>query len=280
MISTTLTRSPIALLALALAVTPVGDALAQADLASAEFDCLIEPRTVVQLSSAVTGVLNEVNVDRGDDVQAGQLVAKLASGVEESTVRLARARSENTVQIQSRAARLEFASDTEKRTEKLFSKNVVSGEQMRIASTERHLAELDLDEAEMDITMAKLQLRQALALLNQRVIISPIDGVVVERALSPGEFINEQSHVVTIAEMGELNIEVFVPIVFYNAINIGMRGEVQPEKPVDGVYEATVSIVDKLFDPGSGTFGVQLLLSNTEHKLPAGLRCKVRFLAD
>ena len=151
---------------------------------------------------------------------------------------------------------------------------------MDIASTERHLAELDLEEAEVGKRMAKLQLRQALALLGQRVIISPIDGIVVERALSPGEFINEQSHVIAIAEMGELNIEVFVPIAYYNAINIGMIGEVRPEAPIDGVYEATVSIVDKLFDPGSGTFGVRLQLLNQKHNLPAGLRCKVRFLGE
>lgn len=267
-------------LALMLAAAPGGSALARADLASTEFDCLIEPRTVIRLGSEVTGVLDQVNLERGDIVKAGQLVARLQSGVEVATVKLARARSENDVPVKARTARLDFAASKEERTAKLFTKKIVSGEQMEIAMTERRLAELDLSEAEMDRGLAKLQLRQAIALLNQRAIISPIDGVIVERALSPGEFINEQSHVVTIAEMGVLNIEVFIPIAFYGALSIGMRGEVRPEEPVEGVFEATVTIVDELFDPASGTFGVRLQLANADYVLPAGLRCKVRFLAD
>lgn len=273
-------RSSTVILALLLALAPGAAAPARADLASTELDCLIEPRKVIRLGSEVTGVLDEVNLERGDVVKAGQLVAKLQSGVEEATVKLARARSENGVPIKARTARLDFALGREERTAKLFKKKIVSGEQMETAMTERRLAELDLSEAEMDVGMAKLQLRQAIALLNQRMIISPIDGVIVQRALSPGEFINEQSHVVTIAEMGVLNIEVFVPIAFYGAVTIGMRGEVRPEEPVAGVYEATVTIVDELFDPASGTFGVRLRLPNPDHALPAGLRCKVRFLAD
>ena len=268
------------LAALALVAAPGGTVLAQADLASTELDCLIEPHTVVQLGSAVTGVLDDVSVDRGDAVQAGQVVARLESGVEEATVKLARARSENDVPIQSRTARLEFQIGKEERTEKLFNKDVVSSEQMETAMTERRLAELDLREAEMEKRLAQLQLRQAIALLNQRTVISPIDGVVVERALSPGAYVNEQSHVVTVAEMGVLNVEVFVPIAFYDAVTLGMIGEVRPEEPVGGVYQATVTIVDELFDPASGTFGVRLRLPNADHGLPAGLRCMVRFLAD
>lgn len=269
-----------ALLALALSTGFGGAVVAQADLASAELDCLMEPRAMVQLGSATTGLLDVVTVERGDVVKAGQLIARLESSVEQATVKLARVRSKNDVPILSRTARLDFARGKEERTEKLFTKQIVSGEQMEVASTERHLAELDLSEAEMEKGMAKLQLGQVLALLNQRAILSPVEGVVVERALSPGEYMNEQAHVVTIAVMGVLNIEVFVPIAFFGAITTGMRGEVRPEKPVDGVFEATVIVVDELFDPASSTFGVRLELPNHDYGLPAGLRCKIKFLVE
>lgn len=269
----------VAALALVVAV-PGGAARAQASLATTELDCLMEPRTVVRLGSAVTGVLDEVAVDRGDTIHAGQLLATLESGVEEATVALARARAGNDVPIQARAARLEFQRKREERTETLFKKNVVSSEQMDTATTERRLAELDLLEVEMEQGLAKLQLRQATELLNQRAIISPIDGVVVERALSPGAYVNEQSHVFTVAAMEVLNIEVFVPLDLYGLITLGMRGEVRPSDPVGGVYDATVVIIDELFDPASDTFGVRLELPNSDHELPAGLRCKVRFVAE
>lgn len=269
------------LLAAAMLVAPAPLAGAQeVDLAATELDCLVEPQSLVKLGSAVTGVLESVAVDRGDTVTAGQLVARLRSGVEEATVALARARAENDVVVQSRRARLEFESDKEKRTETLFKKKIVSGEQMKVAITERRLAELDVREAEKNQSLAGLELRQAVAVLNQRKVFSPVDGVVTERVLEPGEYVFEQSYIFTIAEIDTLYVEVFAPIEIFGMVSLGMKADVRPEQPVGGVHRATVTIVDQVIDPASGTFGVRLELPNPDRALPAGLRCKITFLAE
>ncbi|MCH7944200.1 MAG: efflux RND transporter periplasmic adaptor subunit [Proteobacteria bacterium] len=269
------------LLAIALWAAQTPLAVAQTvDLASIELDCLIEPHSLVKLGSAVTGVLDSVAVDRGDVVYAGQLVARLKSGVEEATVALARARAENDVVVRSRRARLEFESDKEERTETLFKKKIVSGEQMKVATTERRLAELDVSEAEKNQALAKLELRQAVAVLDQRKIVSPVDGVVTERVLSPGEYVFEQSYVFTVAEIDSLHVEVYAPIEIFGAVRLGMKAEVRPEQPVGGTHIAKVTIVDHIIDPASGTFGVRLELPNPDRALPAGLRCKIIFLAE
>lgn len=266
-------------LALWAAQTPL--ALAQeVDLSATELDCLIEPQSLVKLGSAVTGVLDQVTVDRGDVVTKGQLLAKLKSGVEEATVTLARARAENDLEVQSRTARLEFEEDKEKRTEILFKKKIVSDEQMKTATTERRLAELDVREAVKNRAMAKLELHQATAVLDQRKIVSPIDGIVTERVLSPGEYVFEQSYVFAVAEIDTLYVEVYAPIEIFGAVRLGMKAEVRPEEPVGGKHMAEVTIVDHIIDPASGTFGVRLELPNPNRTLPAGLRCKVTFLAE
>ena len=59
-----------------------------------------------------------------------------------------------------------------------------------------------------------------------------------------------------------------------------MVGEVRPEAPVNGVFDAVVTVVDQLFDPASGTFGVRLDMPNPDYILPAGLRCTVRFRVE
>jgi len=38
-----------------------------------------------------------------------------------------------------------------------------------------------------------------------------------------------------------------------------------------------VTVVDKVMDAASGTFGVRLALPNPDLALPAGLKCKIRF---
>jgi hypothetical protein len=56
-----------------------------------------------------------------------------------------------------------------------------------------------------------------------------------------------------------------------------MEGTVHPAPPIDNTYTATVSVVDHVFDPASGTFGVRLALPNPGNVLPGGQRCKVTF---
>ncbi len=53
------------------------------------FDCVATPAGTVKLGSPVTGLLGQVNVRRGDQVKAGDEVARLESSVEEASVRLA-----------------------------------------------------------------------------------------------------------------------------------------------------------------------------------------------
>lgn len=44
-----------------------------------------------------------------------------------------------------------------------------------------------------------------------------------------------------------------------------------------GRYEASVKVVDRVIDAASGTFGVRLQLPNPGYRVPAGVKCRVRF---
>ena len=58
------------------------------------FDCLIEPNALVRVSTREDGILELVEVGRGELVTKGQVLARLESGVENIAVELARARSD------------------------------------------------------------------------------------------------------------------------------------------------------------------------------------------
>ena len=60
-------------------------------------------------------------------------------------------------------------------------------------------------------------------------------------------------------------------------LSVGSVAHVKPEAPVPGEYAAKVTVVDRVVDAASGTFGVRRELSNHDLKLPAGLKCNVRF---
>jgi len=94
----------------------------------------------------------------------------------------------------------------------------------------------------------------------------------------PGEYIFEQTHVMTLAQIDPLNVEVFVPTTLFSTIKVGQRASVTPLLPDGREYQASVKIVDRVFDAASGTFGVRLEMPNPGHKLPSGVKCKIQFL--
>lgn len=252
----------------------------RAELSGRDFDCLIEPRVTSKVSAAVPGIISEVLVDRGDIVQAGQLIAKLEASVEEAAVEVARVRADNDMQTQSTLTRAEFLRKKSSRLEKLRPNNTVSEAAYDEAIAEAVVAEFNAREARSNLELARVELRRAKSQLNQRHVRSPVSGVVVERVLSPGEYRNEQSHILTIAQIDVLNVEVYVPITHFGQVRVGSRATVTPEDPVGGKYTATVTMLDRVLDSASGTFGVRLELPNSDYLLPGGLRCKIRFQTD
>jgi RND family efflux transporter MFP subunit len=231
--------------AILLAVTTAG----AAGVDGGKLECLVEPYLKVSVSSAVPGVLETVNVDRGSRVTKGEVLASLQSGVERAAVDSAKAKAA-------------FAERKVERVREMSRKQMISvGEK---------------DELETQWELLKLELREAEEKLKQRTILSPCDGVVVKRMNSPGEFVQEKP-ILDLAQLNPLRIEVVVPVRYYGKIKSGMTGMVEWESPVGGTYPATVKIVDSVVDAASGTIGVRLELPNPNLKLPAGTKCSVRF---
>lgn len=247
------------------------------DASATEFECVIEPHQIVKLASPVVGVIARLDVDRGDIVHRGQIVGKLEDGVEAATLALAQARATNEYVSKSMEARLQFLRSKFKRLNELHSKAVSSQASLEEADAEAKVAEQQLKEAELNRELAYLEIRRAEEVLKQRTLRSPIDGVVVERLLVPGEYQNEQTPILTLAQIDPLRVEVFVSTSYYGRIHTGSRAEVRPEQPVGGVYTAIVTVVDRVLDAASGTFGVRLALPNPDLLLPAGIACKVVF---
>ncbi len=243
----------------------------------ATFDCVIQPTEVVELSSSVPGIIGAINVDRSDPVEKGQVVANLQSDVEQAQVELSKQRAGFEGEIESKRASLGFAKRKQQRTQKLFNKKAIPFHVLDEAKTDAVLAATELRDAEQNKRMAELELERAEATLALRTVRSPISGVVMERLKSPGEFV-EDKPILRIAQIDPLRVEVIVPVGKFGTISTGMRAEVTPELARKRKYIAQVTIVDKVVDAASGTFGVRLELPNPGNYIPGGLRCSLIFL--
>jgi membrane fusion protein, multidrug efflux system len=211
--------------------------------------CLLEAHMVVDLSSPVTGVIARVKVDKGDKVRKGEIVVQLRSEVEQAMVEL-------------RRAQVEFGKITALRNTELFEQELIS--------------EQEKDEVELQSEVSRLELGAAQAHLKQKIITSPISGIILERLMDPGEYVGEDP-ILKIASLDPLYVEAVLPKELFGTIKNKMVAEVALEAPIGGLYEARVTVVDQDIDAASGTFGVRLTLPNPQNTIPVGLKCKIRF---
>jgi RND family efflux transporter MFP subunit len=244
---------------------------------AATFDCVMNPFLTVKLGSPVPSVLSEVLVDRGDVVKKGQVVARMESSVEQAAVATNEARASSDAEIEAKQALLEQKSGVFKRKSELALRNIASAQDTETAEAEFNVAKQDVALAELNKQMAELELSRSRALLEQRTIRSPIDGIIVERALGPGEYVRPDANIMTVASIHPLNVEAYLPVRYFGQLKVGDAAVVHPDEPVGGNKVAKVSIVDQVFDAASGTFGVRLSLPNPDNLLPGGLRCQVTF---
>lgn len=241
-----------------------------------DLDCFIEPSVVVNIGSEVAGIIDTLSVDRGDFVDRGQVLVRLDTRVEKANIELLRARAEMKATMESRKARLEFATREHGRKDELFKKGIISLEEIDEAKTNLMISERELQETMEQKQIAELELEQAQAVFDRRIIRSPIKGVVVERLLSEGELVDNQP-ILKLAQLDPLYVEVIAPVTMLGSVKKGQRAEITPEDPMSDVYHGNVKIVDLVIDAASGTFGIRVELSNPEFTLPAGLKCRARF---
>lgn len=242
---------------------------------AATFDCVINPSMSLKIGSPVSTTLRTVDVERGARIAKGQVIATLESAVQAADVAVDEARAANTADVLSHSAKLEFAQAEVNRGEKLLENNNVPRQKVEELETNMRVAREDLQIALLNHRLMELDLARSRALLEQRIIRSPIDGIVVQRLLGPGEYVHQDAQIVELASIDPLFVEAYPPVRYLAAIRTGMKGMVRPDMPENRTYEATVTIVDRVFDAASGTFGVRLALPNPDAAMPAGLRCQV-----
>jgi RND family efflux transporter MFP subunit len=197
--------------------------------------------------------------------------------LEKATVKLIQKRFEIEAAAALAKARIQFASRELKRRQELFEKGIIPDYEMDEAETNLVIAQGELQEVEEQMEIAWFELKQAETVLARKTIRSPIDGVVVERYLAPGELASDKP-LLKLAKLNPLYVEVIAPVSMLGSIKVGKKAEVWPEEQGGRSYTGRVTIVDRVVDAASGTFGIRVELANRDLSIPAGLKCRVKFL--
>jgi RND family efflux transporter MFP subunit len=242
----------------------------------AELDCLVRPEMYIELSSPVDTTLKSMLVKTGDTITKGQPLVHLENSVEIAKVELAKQQALSYSEIENRRVQLKFAKRNLERMQELYSKNTISEFERDKAATEVSLAKIELIKAKENRKLAQLNLTKAQTELALRTISSPIDGIIIDSYIKIGESVTNRP-IMKLAQINPLRVELIAPTEYFGLVQKDMQVEIYPERPANKIFKATVTVVDQLIDPASGSFTIRMSLPNPGDELVGGVNCIARF---
>lgn len=241
-----------------------------------ELDCLILPEKTVTVSASVIGVVDEVLVTRGDFVKKGQTVAFIERTMEKAFLAIAKSQAESSAELNSSKAQLEYEEKRLDRIRVLSKKGSSSEQQLEEVEIAWKISQARYDQSVENNALAKLELAQAQAAMEHKKIISPINGLVVEKILNVGEYA-DPPQVMKIAQLDPLRVDIIASSSLLGKIKLGQEATITPLETSTAPIKATVVLIDKIIDAASGTFRIKLRIENPDYHLPAGLKCSAKF---
>ncbi len=135
---------------------------------------ILQAIVTVQVGTQVSGTVSEIKVDFNSQIKKGQLLARI------DTTLLMASLSDAISAQEKFSAQADQANEELKRTQSLFDRALVSQSEKDLTLANARVANANLKSAKAQVARAKINLHYA-------TIISPIEGIVLSRAVDVGQ---------------------------------------------------------------------------------------------
>lgn len=254
----------------------------------------VKPVRSVTIGSFVSGPVSEILVDYNDRVTAGQLMARIDPRLYTATVARDRANLETQrAEVARVEAQLQQAKNDEARSLQLQQRNrdFISASEIDQYRFARMALEAQLTVAEAAVKQAEASLDNSITNEGYTEIRSPVDGIVIERKVDPGQTLASQFNTpemfIVAPDMDKL-MHVFASV---DEADIGLvRAARERNLPVsftvdaypDEVFSGTIHQVrtNSTTTENVVTYPVVIAAPNTELKLLPGMTATISFQVD
>ncbi len=218
------------------------------------------PNNDVRVSSLVAGRIAELNVAEGDEVKAGQVVARLDDRSYRSQLQQAEAGQ------QQAKANFDNAQLARTRAEDLFQRGIVARKELEDARTQESVAAAALKQADAALEIAKLQVARC-------VIVAPLNGAVAKRFVSVGEQVDGTAAqpIVEIANLQEIEFEGNAPAMYLSKLHPGESVSVSAESAPGQRFAGRIQAISPAVDPSTGVGLVRIRIPNPNGALRMGI---------
>lgn len=201
----------------------------------------------------VGGEVREILVEEGDDVQRGQVLARLDG----DRLRLEKEQAE----AQLRKLRGDYQRNTDLKDKGLISEG--DFEKIRF-ELEALQAKFDLASLELDYTEIR----------------APIDGVISERLIKLGNTIEVNANTFKVTSLEPLVSYLHVPEREYRRIETGQPATIEIDALAGMRFSATVARISPVVDPATGTFKITIEVTDDERRLKPGMFGRISIVYD
>ncbi|MGG9970579.1 efflux RND transporter periplasmic adaptor subunit [Ferruginibacter sp. SUN002] len=221
----------------------------------------IYPEIEVKVSPDISGEITELNVEEGDSVKKGQVLARIyadvydiqknqaASGVVQSEAQAANSRAA----IDALKAQLDLAEKTYNRQKQLYDEKVISKNEFegaessfKTAQANYNAALYNIQSGSASIKSAQANLAKANKDLSRTVIVSPMDGVISLMNVKKGEKVagnsfNVGTEMMRIADMQKIEIRVDVGESDITKVHLGDSAVIDVDAYTDRKFKGIVT---------------------------------------
>src|SRR5688572_21727412 len=231
------------------------------------------PRTRVAVAAKLPGTLSSVRVDIGDRVRTGQVVASLDRREIDAQVDAAEAAVNVTMAgIEAAEAALANAVLERDRAQNLFDRGAVPKQRLDAADTARRAAAAQRDLAKANLAQAEAALRRAREVQRDATLVSPIDGVVVERHFDAGSLVGPGDEpVVVIADLRVMKLEAGVSELEAGRLRVGMPARVTAQALPGKVFDGRVAAIAPEIDARNRHFRIEVRMANPGSTVLSGM---------
>lgn len=250
----------------------------------------VTPYEIVKPSFKLAGVVSNLNLNEGDFVSQGELIASLDSKDYKLKVDAAQSDYDSALyqidnEIPIKIAQAQDAYDLSKvtyeRVKALYENDSAAKAQLDEAETKMKVDEKTLESAkaakvtaETKLKAAQAQLEGANNSIDDTALTSPINGVVLQKLFNTGEVVSAGYPVAAIGNIDKVYIETYVTDDNIASIKKDEKAVVYAYG-LDKHYEGIVKEISYTPDSTTRTYCVKILVDNSNRELRPGMVMKV-----
>jgi RND family efflux transporter MFP subunit len=231
----------------------------------------------VEAVPKVNGRLQSVDVQLGDAVRRGQVIAKVEDREIQEQVRQAEAAhrvAEAT--IRQREADRKLAETNLDRNRSLLERQLLPKQTFDDTDARHQAAVAQLDLARAQFEQAKARLDELKINLANTIISSPVDGFVGKRFLDAGASVSPNVPVASLVDIRSVRMVANLVEKDVKRVTVGTRADIEVDAYPGETFNGRVSRVAPVFDPATRTAEMEIEVPNPGFRLKPGMYARVQ----